>query len=58
VLTRVVSGRDDRFFPVEFQRRVSLERLGVTPNVLPGGHLVALSNPVGLVGLLESYQRR
>jgi len=58
VLTRVVSGRDDRFFPVEFQRRVSQERLGVTPDVLPGGHLVALSNPVGLVGLLESYQRR
>jgi len=44
--------------PFEFQRRVSRERLGVTPGVLPGGHLVALSNPVGLVGLLESYQRR
>jgi pimeloyl-ACP methyl ester carboxylesterase len=56
VPTRVIAGRDDRFFPAEFQRRVSQERLGITPDVIPGGHLVALSQPVTLVDLLESYR--
>jgi pimeloyl-ACP methyl ester carboxylesterase len=56
VPTRVISGRDDRFFPAAFQRRVSQERLGITPDVIPGGHLVALSQPVALVDLLESYR--
>ena len=53
--TRVISGRDARFFPVDFQRRVSQDRLGITPDVVAGGHLVALSNPVGLVDLQERY---
>jgi pimeloyl-ACP methyl ester carboxylesterase len=44
----VIAGRDDRFFPLEFQRRVAQERLGLSPITLPGGHLVALSNPDGL----------
>jgi pimeloyl-ACP methyl ester carboxylesterase len=42
---RAFSGRDDRLFPVDFQIRVARERLGLTPQVLPGGHLVALSRP-------------
>jgi predicted alpha/beta hydrolase family esterase len=41
--TTVVAGRDDRFFPLEFQQRLARERLGVEPVVVPGGHLVALS---------------
>jgi pimeloyl-ACP methyl ester carboxylesterase len=41
---RVLVGADDRFFPVDLQRRVAAERLGVTADVLPGGHLIALSN--------------
>jgi pimeloyl-ACP methyl ester carboxylesterase len=45
VPTRVISSRDDRLFPVEFQARVAKERLGLTPSVVPGGHLVALSHP-------------
>ena len=45
VPTRVISARDDRLFPVEFQARVARERLGITPEVVPGGHLVALSRP-------------
>jgi pimeloyl-ACP methyl ester carboxylesterase len=45
VPTRAISGRDDRFFPVEFQARVAKERLGLTPSRIPGGHLVALSHP-------------
>jgi pimeloyl-ACP methyl ester carboxylesterase len=55
VPTRVVVGRDDRFFPAAFQRRVASERLGIAPDVVPGGHLMALSQPVALADLLASY---
>jgi pimeloyl-ACP methyl ester carboxylesterase len=41
----VIAGRDDRFFPVEFQQELARTRLGVEPVVVPGGHLVALSQP-------------
>ena len=40
----VVAGRDDHFFPLEFQRRVACERLAVDLTVVPGGHLAALSH--------------
>jgi pimeloyl-ACP methyl ester carboxylesterase len=40
-----ITGRDDRFFPLELQQRVARERLGVEPVVVPGGHLAALSHP-------------
>jgi pimeloyl-ACP methyl ester carboxylesterase len=53
----VIAGRDDRFFPVDFQRRVARERLDQTVDELPGGHLVALSNPSGLVNQLIGYLR-
>ena len=55
VPTRVLAGRDDRFFPVDFQRRVAAERLGVEVDEIPGGHLVALSRPVELADRLEAY---
>lgn len=55
VATRVVAGRDDRFFPLDFQRRVTRERLGITPDVVPGGHLVALARPVELVDQFEAH---
>jgi pimeloyl-ACP methyl ester carboxylesterase len=45
VPTRFVQGRDDRFFPLDFQREVVRERLGVEVEELPGGHLLALSRP-------------
>jgi len=48
VPTRVISGRDDRLFPLEFQRRVAQERLGLEVDVVPGGHLAALSYPAAL----------
>jgi pimeloyl-ACP methyl ester carboxylesterase len=41
----VVAGADDRFFPLEFQQRIARERLGVEPDMLPGGHLLALAHP-------------
>jgi pimeloyl-ACP methyl ester carboxylesterase len=52
VPTNVLAGRDDRFFPVEFQRRVAKDRLGLEAEELPGGHLLALSQPEALVARL------
>jgi len=37
VPTHVIVGSDDRFFPLEFQRRVVRERLGLDVDVMPGG---------------------
>jgi pimeloyl-ACP methyl ester carboxylesterase len=54
--TRVVQGSDDRLFPLEFQRRVVRERLGLEVDVSPGGHLVALSQPETLTDRLLSYR--
>ena len=53
--TRFIQARDDRFFPLEFQRRVVSERLGIPVEEMPGGHLVALSNAGGLARLLHDY---
>ncbi|MFC4030964.1 alpha/beta fold hydrolase [Streptomyces polygonati] len=54
VPTRFLQGRDDRFFPLDFQRRVVRDRLGpgVEVEELPGGHLVALSRPEELLAAL------
>jgi pimeloyl-ACP methyl ester carboxylesterase len=53
----VLAGKDDRFFPIEFQRRVARERLGKEVEEIPGGHLVALSNAEGLAERLLAYDR-
>jgi pimeloyl-ACP methyl ester carboxylesterase len=55
VPTRVVAGRDDRFFPLDFQRRVARDRLGLNVDVVPGGHLVALSRPAELTDQLTRH---
>ncbi|WP_214403902.1 alpha/beta fold hydrolase [Pseudonocardia lacus] len=55
VPVRVLQGREDRLFPLEFQRELAWERLGVQLDEVPGGHLVALSRPVELVERLVSY---
>jgi pimeloyl-ACP methyl ester carboxylesterase len=57
VPTRFLQGRDDRFFPVEFQRRVVRERLGITPDEMAAGHLVALACPKELADRLEAYRK-
>ena len=54
---RVVASANDRFFPFEFQKRVARDRLKMDPETLPGGHLVALSNPRGLADLLLRLER-
>jgi len=55
VPTRVISGRGDRFFPLDFQRRLAKDRLGLDVDVVPGGHLAALSYPAELTAQLSSY---
>jgi pimeloyl-ACP methyl ester carboxylesterase len=55
VPTRFLQGRDDRFFPLDFQRRLVRERLGIDLDEMPGGHLVALSRPVELAERLDTY---
>lgn len=55
VATRVLAGRQDRVFPLEFQRRIARERLGLEVDEIEGGHMVALSNPGPLADRLETY---
>jgi pimeloyl-ACP methyl ester carboxylesterase len=55
VPTRVVAGRDDRLFPLEFQRKTAAVRLGLDVDEVPGGHCAALSHPAELADRLESY---
>lgn len=43
--TRVLAPTEDRFFPPEFQRRVTRERLGIEADDLGGGHVPMLSRP-------------
>lgn len=50
----VLAGREDRLFPLEFQRKVARDRLGVPTRVVPGGHLAALSHPVDIAAALVS----
>ncbi|MFJ4652999.1 alpha/beta fold hydrolase [Nocardia sp. NPDC088792] len=51
----VLTGADDRFFPVALQQRIARERLGVEADIVPGGHLVSLSNPGGVVDYLLGH---
>jgi pimeloyl-ACP methyl ester carboxylesterase len=58
VPTVVLTGADDRFFPPEFQGRVARERLGLEVELVPGGHLAALSRPVELADRLAAVVDR
>jgi thioesterase domain-containing protein len=53
VATSAITSRHDRLFPELCQRAYLKERLGIEPTVIDGGHLVALSNPVGLAEVLH-----
>ncbi len=50
--TQVIAARDDRLFPLEFQRRVARSRLGIDVETIPGGHLPALSQPEAVADVL------
>jgi len=52
VPTTALCGRDDRLFPLAFQRRVTRERLGLDVEPLPGGHMNALSAPDAVAAAL------
>lgn len=52
VPTVVLAGRDDRLFPLPLQRRIADDRLGLAVGELPGGHLLALSQPAALADRL------
>lgn len=53
----VLAATEDRFFPVDFQRRVARERLGRDVETVPGGHLAALSQPHAVVERLLAHER-
>jgi len=55
VPTKVLVADGDRLFPPDFQRRVARERLGMDVDLVPGGHLVAVSNPGAVVERLAGY---
>jgi pimeloyl-ACP methyl ester carboxylesterase len=52
VSTRVIAGRYDRLFPLEFVRRIARDRLDVEPEVIDTGHMTALVRPDQLAELL------
>jgi pimeloyl-ACP methyl ester carboxylesterase len=55
--TRVLVGRHDRMFPLEFQRAVARDRLGLEVDEIDGGHMVALSQPGELADRLDTFRR-
>jgi pimeloyl-ACP methyl ester carboxylesterase len=57
VPTRFIQARNDRFFPIEFQRRVVADRLGIPVEEIDAGHLVALSRPQELAQRLAPTRR-
>ncbi|MGW0160005.1 alpha/beta fold hydrolase [Mycobacterium sp. NPDC003323] len=50
--TRFILFGDDRFFPEQFMRALVAERLGIEPEVMPGGHMAMLSHPTELTDRL------
>ena len=56
VPTRLLAGRHDRMFPLEFQRRIARQRLDMEVDEIDGGHMVAMSNPAELANRLEAYR--
>lgn len=53
--TRYLLCRDDRCFPPAFARSHAAERLGLTPDEIDGGHMVALGRPAELAERLDRY---
>lgn len=53
VPTCVLIPRDDRLFPLEFQRRIARERLGIDVDEMAGGHVPMLARPRELADRLD-----
>jgi pimeloyl-ACP methyl ester carboxylesterase len=58
VPTTAILCQDDQFFPAPFMRRHIIERLGIEPEEIPGGHYVTLSNPAGVATALDGFARK
>ena len=56
VPTHVVAAEGDRLFPLEFMRQQTMDRLGIEPDVISGGHLAPLTQPRALGQLLLQYE--
>lgn len=54
VPTRFLAATQDRLFPLEFQRRVVKDRLGLDVETIESGHLPALSQPEALAAWLRA----
>jgi pimeloyl-ACP methyl ester carboxylesterase len=55
--TVVLAAREDRLFPLPFQRRLARERLGLEAEEIDGGHLPMLSRPEELARRLDEITR-
>lgn len=55
VPTKFILCTEDRLFPADFLRGVVADRLEMVPDELAASHCAALSRPVELADLLESY---
>jgi pimeloyl-ACP methyl ester carboxylesterase len=57
VPTIVLTGRGDRFFPAALQQAVARQRLGIEPQLVPGGHLASVSHPGPIADRLAALTR-
>ncbi|WP_201276578.1 alpha/beta fold hydrolase [Marisediminicola senii] len=55
VPTRAVIGSGDRLFPPRFMRTLVRTRLGIEPDVVDAGHLIAMARPNELASLILDY---
>ncbi|MEO9255119.1 MAG: alpha/beta hydrolase [Tepidiformaceae bacterium] len=54
VPTRFILCRDDRFFPAEWLRSIVIDRLGIEPIEIAGGHCAYLSQPQAVADAIQS----
>ena len=56
VPTKVLLSKGDHFFPVEFMRKLALERLNIAADEMDGDHCPMLGHPQELAERLETYR--
>ncbi|MEV6416418.1 alpha/beta hydrolase [Kribbella sp. NPDC051718] len=54
---QAVIATEDLLFPAGYLRKLTVDRLGVEPAELPGGHFPMLGHPVELADLLQSWRQ-
>ena len=58
VPTSFIVCRDDRFFPPDWLRAIVVDRLGIDPVDVPGGHCAYLSQPLAVADAIEACATR